>query len=601
VPTSQYYGYDFKSSQPAVRANLKIPVNGSLDLNAIDAWLEGPFAADKAELAEIGRPGGETPADKAAAVMNRAFVLYGEILRAASIPVFARGQVLGTGTDGSAPGQVAVNFLLPVVDNVPVSLFEGVLKEALRLVMGPLSSPSEAGAARDFLVELDRNVVKPLGSAVPFNGTTIQVCRVIFEQGLPFRHIGNGMFRIGWGSRSQMFQGASAQVDSAIGARICHNKLLSSRVLSGAGYPAAENATVKSADEAVAAARAMGWPVVVKPVDRERSEGVTTNIRSETATRLAYDHARELSEDILVERHVPGVVHRIMVAGGQIVYVVKRLPKGVRGDGRNAISALVHAAELERLRLPPWKQLKSFELDELASACLKEQGYSHQSVPEEGAWVSLRPLAAGAWGGGVEDMTKTTHPDNLALALDVARLLGMTSVGVDIITPDITRPWHEVGAIVNEVNFGPQFSTAKREVYAERFVAALASGGGRVPVHLVTGSGDLLTAARTMKKRLKGKGRNCHLTTATRTEDASGREVPMRQAALFERSIALLMRPEVHELIIAASPREVFEKGLPADQLANVWVEESDEARAKALSDEIGRRFPVKSLRRSAS
>lgn len=599
MPANQYYGYDFKSGQPVIRANLKIPIGSALNLAAIDAWLKGPFAVDEARLAALGAPGGETPADKARAVMDRAFTLYGEFLRAASIPVFEQGKLLRAVADPAATDLMAVNFLLPVVDNVPVALFEGVLKEVLRLLLEPLNAPPEAGTSRDLLMQLDKDLLGSLKSRVPFSNTTIEVCRVIFEQDLPFRHIGNGLFKIGWGARSQLLEGASAQADSAVGARICHNKLLSAQVLSAAGYPAPDNAIVSSADEAVEIARSFGWPVVVKPVDRERSEGVTANIRTESATRLAYDRARKLSDDILVERHVPGTVHRFMVAGGQIIYVVRRLPKGVRANGHSSIAELVHAAEIARMQLPPWKRLKTFELDDLANACLAEQGYTHQSVPDEGKWVSLRPLAAGVWGGDVEDMTSETHPDNLALALDVARLLGMVSTGVDIISPDITRPWHEVGAIVNEVNFGPQFTTFKRKVYADRFVAGLTEGGGRLPVHLVVGSEDSLAAAREMKKRLRNKGRKCHVTSANHSEDSNGTEIPMGALPLFERSVALLLRPDVHELIVAATPQEVFAKGIAADRLENVWITEREETRAKALTDAISRRFPAKSLRRS--
>lgn len=597
MPRSQYYGYDFNSRQPMIHAKLTVPVPQGADCAAFDRWLAHAFAIDKARLDAIGPPDDDTPAALARSAVNRAFIIYEEVLRAATVPVFDRGEVVAVSPASSdVPGKM-VSFRLPVVDNLPASLFQNVFRDSLRLALAALTSVPDADATRKLLTDLDQTVLPRIKDAVPFTGTTNHVCRAIFDQGVPFRHLGDGVFRIGHGAHSQLLSGSAMQADSALGARTTQDKAATARLLTAAGFPGPENIVVASADEAAAAAATLGWPVVVKPVDRDRTEGVTTNIRTTAATRHAYDMARQHSEHILVERHVSGTVHRIMVAGGNVVYVVKRLPKGLAGDGRNTVSDLVQAAEMDRMRQPPWKRLKAFELDELADACLKDQGLTHQSVPAKGQWVSLRPLAAGQWGGEVEDLTAATHPDNIALAVDIAAMLGLTCAGIDLITEDIAKPWHAIGAIVNEVNFNPQFSSSGRKVDARRFVEAMAPRGGRIPVSIVTGSGDLASAAEALRKRLRAKGRKCHLTTAGATQDPSGRPIPIDMTSAFDRSLALLLRPDVQDLIVAVSPEELFAKGFAAERIDIAIVQESDDARATALATRLRQRFPIKTLR----
>lgn len=120
---------------------------------------------------------------------------------------------------------------------------------------------------------------------------------------------------------------------------------------------------------------------------------------------------------------------------------------------------------------------------------------------------------------------------------------------------------------------------------------------GRIPVSLVTGSGDLGAAAEALRKRLRAKGRKCHLTTANATQDPGGRLIPFDMTSAFDRSLALLLRPDVQDLIVVASPEELFTRGLAADRIDIALVREADEARATELATRLRRRFPIRTLK----
>jgi cyanophycin synthetase len=227
--------------------------------------------------------------------------------------------------------------------------------------------------------------------------------------------------------------------------------------------------------------------------------------------------------------------------------------------------------------------------------CLAAAGLTLASVIPEGQFAYLRPLAAPEWGGEIEDLTRHIHPANAELAAVATRLLGLTVAGVDFITTDIAQPWHANGAVINEINFNPQFSVAARKIDETSMLEALVGGDGRIPVHLVTGSGDLAAAAGALKRQLSDAGRSCHSTSATFTEDPDGNGIYLAASTLFERSLALAMRPEVEEMILIGPPPQLFERGLAVDRLESIHVVEADARKADRLIKKLQSRFPARS------
>jgi hypothetical protein len=150
------------------------------------------------------------------------------------------------------------------------------------------------------------------------------------------------------------------------------------------------------------------------------------------------------------------------------------------------------------------------------------------------------------------------------------------------------------------MNFRPQFSVEDREIDASVLVKALAHDTGRIPVHLITGSGDLEAAASKLQHRLSRSGRGCHFTSATSTRGPDGRELYIAASTLFERTLALTMRPDVHEMILVGRPDELFAKGLAVDRVDSVTVIETQSDRADRLLERLQARFVAQSASISA-
>ncbi|MCB2074590.1 MAG: acetate--CoA ligase family protein [Novosphingobium sp.] len=595
----QYYGYQFHSRQPCAVVEQKLVLGALRDTQNIDAWLTEFFQADISQIREAEAERKTDRSGLAVAVANRALAVYGELVRASGIPCFDLGRVLRvTAADGEGVYRAAI--ALPIIDHMPAPLFAQLLRTSVGLVLERLATEPSPEAARELFRQLDEAVISHAVKYSPFSWTTLPMCEVAQRQNVPWRHVGRGIAKLGWGARSQLLQNSSVERDSAIGAQLSGSKQLTTMLLRSAGLPAPEHLLVRSADAAVEAARQLGWPVVVKPEHEARSEGVTINIRSEGALKDAFAKASEKNREVLIERQVAGICHRITVARGNIIYVVKRLPKSVLGDGVNTVSQLVESANAARESVPPWKRIKEFPLDDLARECLDEQGLAPDSVPAEGQRALLRPHSTDEWGGDVENLTEAIHPDNVSLVISAVEILGLAIAGVDLMTTDISRPWHENGAVIIEVNYMPQVYLRGREDEANILIPTLLGGDGRIPVHLLTGVGDLLGEARKLKSELESKGRKCHLTSAVYSEDESGREIEITVSGLFKRSLALLMRKDVHELIMVGEAAEVFSGGLAVDRLESALVIDADAERGELTARELSVRFPVRNCRQLA-
>jgi hypothetical protein len=285
----------------------------------------------------------------------------------------------------------------------------------------------------------------------------------------------------------------------------------------------------------------------------------------------AFEEAMRLSHNgrVIVERQVEGTCHRLFVARGRLLYAVKRRPMGVHGDGAHSVADLVAAERAAQQLRPNWKRSEIMPLDGLARASLAAAGLSEVSTPSAGEFVALRRIESNAWGGVDEEVTDTIHPENLRVALAATALLGLDVAGVDIITPDISRPWHENGAIVNEVNFAPLLGGGEiSRSYIPEYLDRLLGGNGRIPVEVFVGGEEAWLAARARWQELRPNLPGVHLSNATQTLDAEGSEVPMPLQGLYYRARALVLSKRVDALVLAVQTDELLHTGLPLE-----WVD----------------------------
>jgi D-alanine-D-alanine ligase-like ATP-grasp enzyme len=443
------------------------------------------------------------------------------------------------------------------VEHLTVATYQLAMSTALEGLATLSQAGEDAAVLAAFYDQVEQNLLQPLASKLPMGKSTVPVLRGAHALGIPFVHLGAGVFQLGWGHRARRVDRSTTAQDSAMGNRLSHNKSVCAALLKAAGLPAPQHLLVQQASAAWASAQAMGLPVVVKPVDLERGEGVSVDLYDEASVTRAFElaHSCSPSHQVLVERQVQGTCHRLLVAQGRLLYAVRRGPMAVQGDGQQTVAELVAAEVARQQRRPPWSRSAIAPLDDLALAELARNGLHADSVPAAGNWVSLRRIETTAWGGVDEELTEVVHPANRALALHCAELFGLSVAGVDVITPDIAQPWWTNGAIVNEVNFAP-----------------LMGGHGRIPTAVFVGGPDARLAALAQHHAWVQAGLACHFTSSHETLDDRGQDLPLSVNSAFDRVRALLLSPQVQALVVWTDSDEFARKGSPLEFIEQLQV-----------------------------
>lgn len=566
------YGYRPGVRQPSHQVNVTFTLPVQPHSERVDRWLREHFGL--APLAASAEPAGPRLSDFGTQValgcLEQVLATYRLLGRASRWPIHERGRVIDL--ERRSDRQWQCRLLLPAMQTVGPRTLEQLLRDAFLLVERLRAAPPSAETARQLYAEIESSVLPRYTRLFSVGDAGMAVSGLAHRLDVPVQTLGMSLLQLGWGARAQVTQGSACADDSVLGARLCTNKFVTARRLKQAGMPVPGHVLVGSFDDAVAAAARLGWPVVVKPVDRERGEGVTIDVGDVAALRRAFDKARALSGRVLVERQAPGLCHRVFVAGGRLVFAVGRRCKSVRGDGASTVRQLVEAAEVARLAGPPWWRDSPYPMDDLALECLARSGLDPNAVPGVGQLVPLRPFQTTEWGGVSEDATGNIHPENVSLALRAARLLGLSVAGVDMITEDISRPWYETGAVINEVNYRPYFLADLRDDKRDAYLRAIVQGDGRIPVQAVIGSSDLWRTARRLRDEWLAEGTRAHLCGRDRAEAPDGACLPMSVEGLFDRCMALLRLREVEALIIVVDSFEFLDTGLPVDRIQAVHV-----------------------------
>lgn len=379
------------------------------------------------------------------------------------------------------------------------------------------------------------------------------------RQQIPFHKIGP-IYALGLGKNSRLLFSSLTDRTSALGAKVANDKYLCSNVLRVAGFPMPRNAPVITSEEAVAAARKLGFPVVVKPSNTDQGIGVSANLPDDERVKKAFVAARKVSNNILVESHVFGATHRLTVFEDKVVRVSKRIAGCVIGDGSTSIKDLVTTSQnaLQESSRFIRSKIGSISLDEEALDLMAQNGFSPDSIPGPGRKVVLRRRDNINAGGTNEKIDlATVHPDNFDLARSVARFLRMDFIGIDLISSDITQSWTTNGAAICEVNAMPQFGVADVSEFYEDCVRSLVPNGGGIKVSLYITDDE----APLLEKLLHEDG-------AANISAKSGLWMRGKQCAkpfsnTYEAACAALLRPETDQLKCVMSPQNILRYGLP--------------------------------------
>ena len=457
--------------------------------------------------------------------------------------------------------QVVVEYTEEDVGRMAFDLAEQLCNAALN------DEPFDLDGALKQLRELDEDI--RLG---PSTGAIVSAA---LARGIPYRRLTQGsLVQFGWGSRQKRIQAAETSFTSAIAESIAQDKELTKKLLDAAGVAVPKGRPVADEDDAWAAAREIGFPVVVKPRDGNQGKGISVNLTSEEQVRHAYRVAIEFRDDILVEKYLPGHDYRLLVIGDKLIAAARRDPPLVIGDGVHNVRQLVDQVNRDPRRSDGHAtSLTKIRFDDVAIARLALQGYTADSVPPRGTRVILRNNANLSTGGTATDVTDDVHPDLAAAAVAAAQMVGLDICGIDVVCDSVLVPLEDQGGGIVEVNAAPGLrmhlspSYGKGRAVGEAVISMMFEPGdnARIPIVAVAGTNGKTTTARLIANILAQRGLRVGMTS-TDGIYIEGRRIDSGDCSGPKSARNVLLHPDVDAAVLECARGGMLREGLGFDK-----------------------------------
>lgn len=316
---------------------------------------------------------------------------------------------------------------------------------------------------RKFWIEDQIEVLQGLFRQSVYGGPTVYaLLRTAHSQGIPAFYLWDeGLMQYGYGKKQIRGVATTFDTDSHLDSDFTTRKDDCKAFLATMGFPTPQGTIVYKLDEALSAAKRVGYPVAVKPVVGHKGIGVTAGVRDADELERAFERALDAIEAeqptrIIVERSISGKDYRLLCVNGRFVAATERRPASVTGDGDSTIQELIDRENRKPERLDtPTSPMGKIKTDEAMLLYLEEQGLTLNSVLERDRTVFLRKVANLSSGGLSIDATQTIHPDNIILAQDIAQFFRLTCLGIDVISDDLANSWKDGNFGILEINAAP--------------------------------------------------------------------------------------------------------------------------------------------------
>lgn len=373
-------------------------------------------------------------------------------------------------------------------------------------------------------LEQDIKDLKDLARDAALGPSTETIVKEAEARDIPWMPLGaRAMIQLGYGVHQKRIQATLSNYTGILGVELACDKEGTKQVLRDAGVPVPRGTVIRYLDELETAIEDVGgYPIVIKPLDGNHGRGITIDINNWADAEKAYDLAKGVSQAVIIERFYRGTDHRVLVINGKVVAVAERIPAHVIGDGKLTVQELIDQTNLDPNRGDGHENvLTNIIVDRTSLDLLQRQGYALDSVLDSGVICYLKATANLSTGGIAVDRTDDIHPENIWLAQRVAKIIGLDIAGIDVVTPDITKPIRDVDGVIVEVNAAPGFRMhvspsqgLPRNVAAPVMDMLFPYGkNGRIPIVSITGTNGKTTTTRLIAHIYRQTGQVVGYTT----------------------------------------------------------------------------------------
>jgi cyanophycin synthetase len=354
----------------------------------------------------------------------------------------------------------------------------------------------------------------------PSTGSIVDEAR---RRGIPVLRLDNdSLVQLGYGCKQSRIEATITSHTSSLAVDVAGDKDMTKKILTDANLPVPFGEVIHDVENLKETIEAIGYPIVIKPLDGNHGNGATIGIEDWEHAVCAFHRAKKYGDDVIIEKFIQGKDFRVLVVNYKYVAAALRTPASVIGDGKRSVQELIDEANLDPRRGSGHdNMLTEIVVDDLTMELLRKRHYTLQTVLPKGEELYLKPTANLSTGGTATDVTDEVHPQNRSLFERIARNIGLDVCGIDVMAPDLSTPLKENGGAVLEVNAAPGLrmhlepTQGQPRNVARPIVDMLfpKKSNGRIPIIAITGTNGKTTTTRLMAHIVKTAGFTTGFTT----------------------------------------------------------------------------------------
>jgi D-alanine-D-alanine ligase-like ATP-grasp enzyme len=265
----------------------------------------------------------------------------------------------------------------------------------------------------------------------------------------------NFTIQIGSGKNSIWISNTATNNESYLSTLLCHDKVSSHYFIEKLSYPQPKQELLTNKTNLTK----ISLPCVIKPICGNKGKDVIVNINIlEQLKRKSFEFLLKYSIGIIQEQ-VFGNDYRLVVINGKLDFIIMRDYPNVIGDGKSNIKKLIKEKNDQLVNFSSIHGISGFIISNNSLLdMLSLQGYNLESVPKCDEKIILSRVANISQGGTRTEISlNDIHPEVKNMVEMIATTSRVYTLGVDIISKDITKSLEEGETKVIEVNTNPEF------------------------------------------------------------------------------------------------------------------------------------------------
>jgi cyanophycin synthetase len=272
----------------------------------------------------------------------------------------------------------------------------------------------------------------------------------------------DNLFSVSKKGKNIIFKSIDCGLNSSLWLKIANNKELTYRIAekNNIRVPRSKYINREELDSVNLGSLDIQYPVITKPIDGGRGDGVALNLHNSKELKkwLDYSFQDPHVTRVVIQEQIQWEDHRIIVLNGKVIAVSKRIPPYIVWDGESTVIKLI---ERENWNSKRWNwtnydsMMSKIKIDTEAIEYIKEQWYGLEDILPENKKIYVRQNAnLSSWGLAI-DMTSVIHEEIQAEAAKIATLCWLNFCWVDYFCEDISLGIEQWKGAIIELNATP--------------------------------------------------------------------------------------------------------------------------------------------------